>query len=206
MRIIRVSVLVGLTGVAVLPAVALAQAEGAVAGRVYDATSRVGLAQAQVLVDGRLRAITDPGGIYRVRGIRSGWHRISARMIGYRSVVRDSVFVSGGATVTLDFGLERNPLELDPLVVTAPVRPGARSAGDRHRAEDQRRGSARPAGELAGGGARAFGRQRGHELPGRPPGRGIVHPRRPGRQESARRVDGGLGLRIPPTRSARRRS
>lgn len=106
-----------------LPPAALAQAEGAVAGRVYDATSRAGLGQAQVLVDDRLRAIADTGGVYRVRGIRSGWHRVSARMIGYRSLVRDSVFVSGGTTVTLDFALETNPLELDPLVVTAPVDP-----------------------------------------------------------------------------------
>ena len=106
-----------------LPRTLLAQAEGAIAGRIYDVGSGAGLAQAQLLVDGRLRAIGDTGGAYRVRGVRSGWHRISARLIGYRSVVRDSVFVSGGATVTLDFALETNPLELAPLVVTAPVDP-----------------------------------------------------------------------------------
>lgn len=109
--------------VAILPRTLSAQAEGAISGRVYDASSRTGLSQAQVLVDDRLRAIADTGGLYRVRGIRSGWHRISARMIGYRSVVRDSVFVSGGTTVTLDFPLETNPLQLEPLVVTAPVDP-----------------------------------------------------------------------------------
>jgi hypothetical protein len=48
---------------------------------------------------------------------------VAARLIGYRSVVRDSVFVQAGATVTLDFPLETNPLELAPLVVTAPVDP-----------------------------------------------------------------------------------
>ena len=106
-----------------LPGPILAQAEGAISGRVYDTASGSGLAQAQVLVDDRLRAIADTSGIYRVRGVRSGWHRVSARLIGYRSVVRDSVFVSGGATVTLDFPLETNPLELAPLVVTAPVDP-----------------------------------------------------------------------------------
>jgi Carboxypeptidase regulatory-like domain len=111
-------VLIGL-----LPRALAAQAEGAVSGRVYDASSRAGLPQAQVLVDDRLRAIADTGGLYRLRGVRSGWHRISARMIGYRSVVRDSVFVSGGTTVILDFPLETNPLQLEPLVVTAPVDP-----------------------------------------------------------------------------------
>ena len=55
--------------------------------------------------------------------MRSGWHRVAARLIGYRSVVQDSVFVRAGATVTLDFALEANPLELEPLVVTAPVDP-----------------------------------------------------------------------------------
>jgi hypothetical protein len=107
----------------VLPRAAAGQAEGSVAGRVLDARSGTGLPQAQMLVDGRLRAITDTAGIYRARGVRSGWHRISARLIGYRSVVQDSVFVRGGATLTLDFSLETNPLELAPLVVTAPVDP-----------------------------------------------------------------------------------
>jgi hypothetical protein len=108
---------------AALPARGIAQAEGAIAGRVYDTSSGAGLLQAQVLVDDRLRAIADTGGLYRIHGVRSGWHRVSARLIGYRSVVRDSVFVSGGATVTLEFALETNPLELAPLVVTAPVDP-----------------------------------------------------------------------------------
>jgi hypothetical protein len=106
-----------------VPQTAMAQAEGAIAGRVLDVGSGEGLPGAQVLVDDRLRAIADTAGIYRARGIRSGWHRITARLIGYRSVVRDSVFVSSGATVMLNFALETNPLELAPLVVTAPVDP-----------------------------------------------------------------------------------
>ncbi|HEU4680197.1 MAG TPA: carboxypeptidase regulatory-like domain-containing protein, partial [Gemmatimonadales bacterium] len=108
---------------AAVPTRILAQAEGAIAGRVLDASSKEGLSGAQILVDGRLRAIADTTGIYRARNVRSGWHRVSARLIGYRSVVWDSVFVSGGATITLDFALETNPLELAPLVVTAPVDP-----------------------------------------------------------------------------------
>ncbi|HZN98337.1 MAG TPA: TonB-dependent receptor, partial [Gemmatimonadales bacterium] len=106
-----------------LPNLLRAQAEGSVAGRVYDAGTGRGLDQAQILVDERVRTLSDTGGVYRARGIRSGWHRVSARLIGYRSVVQDSVFVRAGATVTLDFPLETNPLELAPLVVTAPVDP-----------------------------------------------------------------------------------
>ena len=100
-----------------------AQAEGAVAGRISQAGGDQPLAQAQILVDDRVRAISDADGTYRVRGIRSGWHSVAARLIGYRSIVRDSVFVRAGATVTLNFALETNPLELAPLVVTVPVDP-----------------------------------------------------------------------------------
>jgi hypothetical protein len=108
---------------AALPNILLAQAEGAIAGRVRDSATSASLSQAQILVDDRLRAVTDTGGLYRIRGVRSGWHRVTARLIGYRSVVQDSVFVRAGATVTLDFALETNPLQLAPLVVTAPVDP-----------------------------------------------------------------------------------
>jgi hypothetical protein len=118
-----VILLVALVVGAVLPVSLRAQAEGAIAGRVRDAGTGAGLSQAQILVDDRIRAIADTGGMYRVRAIRSGWHSVAARQIGYRSVVRDSVFVRAGATVTLDFDLATNPLELAPLVVTAPVDP-----------------------------------------------------------------------------------
>ena len=74
----------------------------------------------QVLVDDRVGAVSDTAGRYRVRAVRTGWHRVAARLIGYRGVVLDSVFVPAGATVTVDFELEANPLELEPLVVTAP--------------------------------------------------------------------------------------
>ncbi len=106
-----------------IPRAALAQAEGSIAGRVLDARTEQGLSGAQVLVDDRLRSIADTAGVYRIRGVRSGWHRVTARLIGYRSVVQDSVFVGSGGTVTLEFSLETNPLELAPLVVTAPVDP-----------------------------------------------------------------------------------
>jgi carboxypeptidase family protein len=110
-------------GLVCFPAALQGQAEGAVAGKVRDGTTGAGLSQAQILVDDQIRGIADTGGVYRVRGIRSGWHRLAARMIGYRSVIRDSVFVRAGATVTLDFSLETNPLQLAPLVVTAPLDP-----------------------------------------------------------------------------------
>ena len=74
-------------------------------------------------MDELVRSIAIPAAAYRVRAVRSGWHRVAARLIGYRSLVRDSVFVRAGATVTVDFVLETNPLQLAPLVVSAPVDP-----------------------------------------------------------------------------------
>ncbi len=98
-----------------------AQAEGAVDGRVHDSRDNRSLNGAQVVLDGVVAAVTDTSGRYRVRGARTGWHRVAARLIGYRGVVLDSVFVRAGATVTADFALERTAVELAPLVVTAPV-------------------------------------------------------------------------------------
>ncbi len=119
-----------------------AQAEGAIAGHARQAESRAGLPSVQVLVDGRVGAVSDTSGEYRVRAVRSGWHRVAARLIGYRGVVLDSVFVPAGATVTLDFDLAANPTELEPLVVTAPydavLDPLATSTEQKISAEDLR--------------------------------------------------------------------
>ncbi len=98
-----------------------AQAEGAVAGRIRDASDGRSLGGVEVLLDERVGAVSDTAGTYRIRGARIGWHRVSARLIGYRVVVLDSVLVRAGATVTADFNLSANPLQLAPLVVTAPV-------------------------------------------------------------------------------------
>jgi hypothetical protein len=97
-----------------------AQVEGAIAGQARQAESGAGLPAVQVLVDDRIGAVTDTAGRYRARAVRAGWHGVAARLIGYRGVVFDSVFVPAGATVTVDFELEANPQELEPLVVRAP--------------------------------------------------------------------------------------
>lgn len=98
-----------------------AQAEGAVEGRVQEAGTGHSLGAAQVLVDERVGAVTDSSGQYRVRAVRTGWHRVAARLIGFRGVVLDSVFVRAGATIRADFELTASAVELAPLVVTAPI-------------------------------------------------------------------------------------
>jgi hypothetical protein len=119
-----------------------AQADGAIAGVVRQKESRSGLPAAEVLVDQRIGAVTDTAGRFRVRAVRSGWHRVAARLIGYRGVVLDSVFVPAGATVAVDFDLEANPTELEPVVVTAPydavLDPLATSTEQKITAEDLR--------------------------------------------------------------------
>ena len=123
MTIARTARTLALAGcVAMVMSVRLAaQTEGAVDGRVREAASGRALSGAQVLVDDRIGALTDSAGLYRVRAVRTGWHRVAARLIGYRGVVLDSVFVRAGATVTADFDLQASAVELAPLVVTAPV-------------------------------------------------------------------------------------
>ena len=117
---LRAAVFAGAIGL-VCVAPLSAQTEGAVGGRVRDAGSGAGLAGAQVLVDDRLGAVTDTAGQFRVRAVRTGWHRVSARLIGYRGVVLDSVFVRANATAIADFELAASAVELAPIVVTAPV-------------------------------------------------------------------------------------
>ncbi|MGH7526978.1 MAG: carboxypeptidase regulatory-like domain-containing protein, partial [Gemmatimonadales bacterium] len=119
-RAIVVAAILGLLASGGDPTPAAAQAEGTVAGQVREAVSRRALASAQILLDRRIGAVSDTTGTYRIRGVRTGWHRIAARLIGFREVVLDSVFVPAARTVTVDFDLEQNPLELEPLVVTAP--------------------------------------------------------------------------------------
>jgi hypothetical protein len=111
--------LVGLAGAAAAPTL-LAQADGSIAGRSTMAATGAALPRVEVLVDGRVGAVSDTVGYYRIRAVRAGWHRVAARLIGYRGVVLDSVMVPAGATITVSFALEANPQELAPLVVTAP--------------------------------------------------------------------------------------
>ena len=84
----RVALVVLLLGPAAV-STAAAQAEGVIAGQVRQAESRAGLPAAEVLVDGRVGAVSDTGGRYRVRAVRTGWHRVSARLIGYRGSLSD---------------------------------------------------------------------------------------------------------------------
>ena len=103
-----------------------AQTNGAIAGHVRDAATGAPLMLARVVVDdGRLGggAVTDTGGAYRIREVRSGWHRVRAEVIGYQPVRRDSVLVRAGQTTQIDFALRAAALEVEDLIVVAPADP-----------------------------------------------------------------------------------
>ena len=115
----RAAVLVSCLAVAAarLPA----QTTGTIGGVVRDNATQAPLHSAQVLLDGRLAVLTDTSGSYQVRGVRSGLHRLTVRLIGYATSTRDSVPVRSDETTRLDFALQSQAVQLGALTVqTAP--------------------------------------------------------------------------------------
>ncbi len=104
----------------VLPVTAGAQGIGGVAGVVREAEGHAPLVGARLTVDeGRLEALTDARGAFRLRELAAGWHRVTVAAIGFRPVARDSVLVRSGQTTLLDFALTADPVGLEPLEVIA---------------------------------------------------------------------------------------
>jgi hypothetical protein len=107
-----------------LPTTGTAQESGNIAGTVHDALSDAPLAGVQILIDdGRRGTLTDGQGRFRVRELRSGWHLLEVRHIGYLLARRDSILVRGGETVVIDVSLQALAVELDSIVVTAVADP-----------------------------------------------------------------------------------
>lgn len=101
-----------------------AQATGAIGGRVRDATTGASVPLARVWVDdGRQGTLTDTGGVYRLREVRSGRHTVRVELIGYRPTRRDSVPVRAGETTVLDFTLQPTALLVDSGVVVEVAAP-----------------------------------------------------------------------------------
>jgi len=103
-----------------VPGLLLAQTTGAIAGHVRNSETGTGIPLARVSVDaGGNYGTTDTSGGYRIRGVQVGWHRVTARLIGFRGEIRDSVLVRSGATTVLDFSLNPAPQVLEPIVIRA---------------------------------------------------------------------------------------
>lgn len=96
-----------------------AQTSGSITGRVSDQTGGAPVHGAQVLLDGRLAALTDTAGTYEVRGAYSGWHTVVVRMIGFAPLERDSVLVRAAETTQLDVILRPEAVQLGAMTVEA---------------------------------------------------------------------------------------
>jgi len=111
--------LAALAAVGLGAAPARGQTTGTVVGAVRDGSSQAPLGSAQVLVDGRLAAISDSSGAFEVRGVRSGWHQVTARVIGFATLQHDSVLVRSGETTFLDLALQPQAVQLGEVTVQA---------------------------------------------------------------------------------------
>jgi len=93
-------------------------AQGTIRGRVTDAGSKQGIAEAQISVSGTaLGAVTNGAGEYVVRSVPAGSHEVVARRLGY-SRRAATVTVPAAGEVTADFTMSQAVSQLDAIVVT----------------------------------------------------------------------------------------
>ncbi len=95
-----------------------AQTGGSISGHVRQRDSHTGLAGAEIGLDGRWVTHTDSSGFYRIREVRSGWHLVTVRAIGFESARRDSVLVRAGQISVVNFAIDVYTIER-PIVVEA---------------------------------------------------------------------------------------
>jgi hypothetical protein len=114
------SIRAGVLCVALLiPASAVAaQTNGSVTGHVRQREGGQPLLGAEVGLDGRWLAQTDSAGFYRIREVRSGWHVVTMRAIGFDTMRRDSVLVRAGQVTVVNFTVAVYTIE-QPIVVEA---------------------------------------------------------------------------------------
>jgi len=104
------------------PGIATGQEVGMVRGTVVDVESGRGLVGANIQVPGTvLGTITGPGGEFAVSGVPVGSYSLRMSMIGYRSVLVDSVAVAE-ETPALVVELIETAIGLNPVIVTADRR------------------------------------------------------------------------------------
>src|SRR5256886_9203896 len=95
-----------------------AQTGGSISGHVRQREGHTGLAGAEAGLDGRWVTHTDSSGFYRIREVRSGWHLVTVRAIGFESARRDSVLVRAGQISVVNFVIDVYTIER-PIVVEA---------------------------------------------------------------------------------------
>ncbi len=118
----RRSSLVLLLGLLLAPgSLALAQAGTAgLSGRVVSRVTRSGIPAARVEVLGTGRAgIAREDGTFRIEGLAPGIYAVRLSAIGYLPVTQANVVLGTGKTYALTVELERQPLRLETVAVTA---------------------------------------------------------------------------------------
>jgi outer membrane receptor protein involved in Fe transport len=99
---------------------ASAQSGGKIVGVVTDAANGQPLFGCSIFIENlMLGDATDKDGNYLILNIPSGTHTIRAQMLGYNSQVIEGVKVSSGLTITLDFKLAQETIEMQEVTVTS---------------------------------------------------------------------------------------
>lgn len=109
----------------------VAQATGTVAGTVVNAETAAPLNGVQVTIQGtQIGTLTGADGQYRIQDVPAGQQTVQVRLIGFARQ-SETVSVTAGETVTVDFQLEEQALLLDEIVVTGtPGQAQRRSIGN----------------------------------------------------------------------------
>jgi outer membrane receptor protein involved in Fe transport len=97
---------------------AVAQTNGSITGRVRQRDGGQAVSGAELGLDGRWLARTDNVGFYRIREVRSGWHVVTMRAIGFDTMRRDSVLVRAGQVSVVNFSVGAYTIE-QPIVIEA---------------------------------------------------------------------------------------
>ncbi len=102
------------------PAAPAAGPAGRITGRVVDRDTGRPLQAARISVVGVLGVVeTDLDGRFRTPPIPAGRYSVRAALIGFRPQQRDSVTVTGGTSVAVDFVMDVQVIELEELVLEA---------------------------------------------------------------------------------------
>jgi len=96
-----------------------AQSTGGIRGTVRSAETNAPIPGAQVAIEAlQIGTITNENGGFTLPNVPAGRHTLTVQIIGFATERRESVEVTAGATVTLDFQLRTQVLSMSELVVT----------------------------------------------------------------------------------------
>ncbi len=107
--------------VCLIPAVAVSQVTGTIAGQVIERETGEPLPGVNVTLENTLRgAITDYEGFFRILNVPVGGYTLKASFVGYKEVSVQDVRVSVDHTTEINFELDPTTLELgEAIIVTA---------------------------------------------------------------------------------------